>query len=91
MKTGSKGFKLCLMHPIGKGKVTNRKKSLKTQLIALYKDENAKTVNKENKDKVKNEIKNIPNKKIQVMIGRGAINEFLLYLRKKELYRENYH
>lgn len=49
------------MHPIGKGKVTNRKKGLKTQLIALYKDENAKTVNKENKDKVKNEIKNIPN------------------------------
>lgn len=64
-----------------------QEKVLETQLIALYRDENAGTVDKENIDKVENELKNIRNKKntgndykgkSQVECGRGAINEFLL-------------
>lgn len=49
------------MHPIGKGNVTHSEKK-EAQLSALYKDENARTVKKENIDKVENELKNLRNK-----------------------------
>lgn len=50
------------MHPIRKEKVKTGK-DLETQLITLYRDESAGMVNKENKDNVESELKNIRNKK----------------------------
>lgn len=68
-----------------KRKSDKQEKDLETQLIALYKGENAGTVNKETYTKLKMNLKIYEIKKYrddyesqsQVKCGKGAINEFL--------------